>query len=192
MMPGNAPSSALIVGNFLPPDDAQRFDLLVDMERGGIGISDPSQGLLVQDWSIGYADPDVVITPQTTGSPFTVFSAADITELALSFDQNMRPAVAYVQAGTTKLYWFDTDLSDYTHTTFAGATSPRLTLDDKRRWLEGASDVLFWYLKDGNLCWRQQRDRYTIERVFAAVPPGFSAINRVGMSTVNRIQIELN
>lgn len=191
-MPGDAISSTAVQAALLSPDNRDRTDLLLDYELGGVALNDPSQGLQVQPWEAWSDGAHVWVAPSPGRSPTTLLlTGSGITEVALSFDQNMRPTVAYVEAGLAKLFWFDTSIGAMVTTSYAGATSPMLTLDDKRpvATLGGTSDVLFFYLLAGSLCYRQQRDRFTIERVLGAVPPASTRINRVGMGANNRLQI---
>lgn len=193
-MPGNALSSEPVQAAHLPPDNRDRKDLLLDFELGGIALNDPSQGLQVQPWEAWSDGASVWVAPSPGRTPTTLLlTGSGITEVALSFDQNMRPTVAFVEAGLAKLFWFDASVSGMVTTTYAGASSPMLTLDDKRAiaTLTGTSDVLFFYLLSGSLCYRQQRDRFAIERVLGAVPPTSTRINRVGMGANNRVQVWL-
>jgi hypothetical protein len=112
------------------------------------------------------------------------------TELSLAFDQNCRPVIAYVEAGTIKLYWFDTQAAAQTTTAFDGlGTSPMLCLDDKRTEAATSSDVLLAYLRDGYAYYRQQRDRYGIEYTLGRVLGASPRIMGWGMSAANRVQL---
>ncbi len=143
----------------------------IDYEDGGIAIQDPSEGLLYQVWRAR-----IVNNPSTGNDEIyigaeeveeTLFLAAtSITEVSLAFDRNMNLNVAYVQGGDAKLYWYDSALPGYTTTDYGTTiTTPRITHDDKRPLQTNQSDVILGYLKDGDLCYRQQRDRYDTEYV---------------------------
>lgn len=193
-LPGDAAASTAVQAPLLSPDNRDRTDLLLDYELGGVALNDPSAGLQVQPWEAWSDGAHLWVAPSPGRTPTTLLlTGSGITEVALAFDQNMRPTVAYVEAGLAKLFWFDTSIGAMVTTSYAGATSPMLTLDDKRpvATLGGTSDVLFFYLLSGSLCYRQQRDRFTIERVLGAVPPTSTRINRVGMGSNNRIQVWL-
>lgn len=194
-LPLNQAASATVASALLYPDDSVRSNLLVDYELGGVALNDASQGLQVQVWKAFVQGGNVCVAPQPANSPVIVlFAADDVTELSLAFDQLMHPTVAFVQAGVCKLYWFDSLAAAQVVTSFPGATTPMLCLDDKRplQVLAGVVDVLFFYVLGSNLCYRQQRDRFTIERVLSALPPGSSVITSVGMGVNGRVQVHMN
>lgn len=194
-LPDNVASSTPVVSAPLVPDFTARLDLLVDYELGGVALSDPSQGLEVRQWRVAVVGADVCVSPHPEGSPRTaLFPAEDVTELALAFDQLMHPTIAFVQAGVTKLYWYDSLAAAQVTTSFPGAYSPMLCHDDKRaaQVVAGVTDVLFFYLLGGNLCYRQQRDRFTVERVLGPLGAGATRITGVGMGTNGRVQVFLD
>lgn len=192
MLPGNVASSIAIVGDMLSPDDIGS-SFLVDYERGGTAIGNAANGFDVQDWQCKLNDVtgEVYINPVgAADSLYITLSGA--SELAFTFDQTMRPVLAYMVGTTGKLRWYDTVAGAFVVTDFAGIRSPRLTLDDKRPSQLANSDVIFAYIKpNGDLCYRQQRDRYEIERVLHT---GVSPANRlvaVGMAKNLRLQFEI-
>ena len=193
-MPQNMFSPTAIVTDFLEPDDRVRADPLVDYELGGIAVGDPSQGLQVQVWETRLDGNDIQIKPEDADETEwqTVTSDSDITEISLAFDQNMRPTVAFMAGGTAKLYWYDATIENYRTSTHAGATTPRVVMDDKRNVAVGLNDILLFYFLEGRIIHRLQRDRYMIAYDLAAVPSGSTAIRRCGMTIGNRIQVELN
>ena len=95
MIPEQRLSTEPVTAVYLDPDILNSYKLQ-DYERGGIALHDPLQGLEYQNWYLTYDTPDVIVTPQTTGSASVLFSIADITEFSLAFDQNMHPFVTYV------------------------------------------------------------------------------------------------
>lgn len=189
MLPTNTLSVTPVVAAYIPPDERPRT-LLVDWEMGGIALNDASLGLLVRVWKAWYDGTSIWVAPETDlGSAVAVVTASGITEVSLAFDQAMHVTLTYVQAGAVKLYWYDSTIPGSTTTTFAGASTPMLCLDDKRPEQTSTNDILFFYVNGGtNLCYRQQRDRFTIERVLATVP-GDGRIISVGMHQGLRVQI---
>jgi hypothetical protein len=185
MMPDRVLSSTPVPGPFLPPDD-RAWTPLLDYEYGGIALRDPSHGSRYQIWKLEVIGDDVIVSAPSVDAT-TLFSRSGITEASLAFDQNMNPAVGFVQAGVMKLWWFDTLASAQVFTTFDdGSESPRVCLDDKRE-MEGAtSDIIFSYVRSGNLYFRAQRDRFGVETHLADVT-GY-LFRRMGMNTVNRLQ----
>ena len=189
-IPEDRASTAPVIGNLLPPADRFRPDLTA-YHLGGIGIQDPSQGLEVQVWvAQGYANRVDVFPENDPAAAVTFVSGATRVEfVALAFDQNMRPVIAYTDAGVTKLFWYDSSAADYVTTEYPTAQSPFCVMDDTRpsATLTGRNDVLFFYI-DGGLKYRQQRDRYQTEYTLSAVSSG--RIARAGMTDALRLQIE--
>lgn len=196
-MPGNALSPTPMPQVFLYPDNIPVFNT-TDYQLGGVGLSDASQGFQVQAWFIDIAGPVTnnsvyVSSPNTL--PTLLFSQPAITEVSLSFDQNMRPAVAYVSQGNPYFWWFDTTIPGYTIISLpAGSTNPRCTLDDKRsREINiGFSDIILAYIKSNGLYMRQERDRFTVEYFLGSLSaiPG-PQLNKIGMNALNRLQFQI-
>jgi hypothetical protein len=181
-VPNNRLSSVPVVSGLLPPYDREVTDL-TDWCRGGIALSDPSETLDFQNWSIGLDGNDVVVTPETAGTPSVIFSRPDITELSLGFDNNMRPVIAFVQAGQGILYFFDPVIDDYQFQDLpVGAITPRCVLDDTRPSQVQTSSVIVSYVYDGSLWLLDQLDRYTIPYNLTLVDAG-AKLDRMGMST---------
>lgn len=206
MIPGESLSAFPAAGSFVYPDsrmpEMTRRSLDTtpngqcllsaprDWEMGGIDLSDPSAGSLYQVWQFRYSGGTIQVGTDPDGPWTDLITEAGVTEISGTFDTNMAPTVAYVASGVTKLWWFDSSIPGRATTTFAGCTSPRLTLDDKRVSQQANADILFFYLRAGALYYRQQRDRFATERLLCAEPPNTLRLGRVGMSNVNRVQIE--
>jgi hypothetical protein len=186
-LPHNQLSAVPYPSGYLHPDDHARVNTLYDYERGGVALNDASAGIDGYDWKAWVDGDDILIARAPYDSPTTLITAAGTTWVSLAFDQNMRPALAYTQAGACKLYWYDTTIPGATTSTFADCTSPMLCMDDKRQGADSYNDVLFFYVRAGWIRYRQQRDRYTVERNLVAVPPG--RIQQVGMNQGLRVQI---
>ncbi len=160
-----------------------------DYERGGIALNDASAGFDVQDWQFSLVNDEARVG-KIGEVPVTIWSASGMTEISGSFDSGMQACVAYVQAGVVRLYYFDTLTLSMTTIDIPGAASPRLTLDDKRPTQSNARDILLLYLKGASLCYRQQRDRYEIERILAPMPDALR-LGRVGMGSNRRVNVEV-
>jgi hypothetical protein len=191
-LPGNVLSSTPIKSALISPDDSERKNLREDFERGGVAVNDPTQGLDVKTWR-GWTDgASIFVAPLPGLTPVTtVTTGVGITEVALAFDQNMEVTVAYVEGGATKLRWYDTQASATVTTTWTGARSPMLTLDDKRATAGAANDVIFAYIRDGQARYRQQRDRYSVEYTLGPVPSDSARIEQLGMGVNNRLQFKV-
>lgn len=192
-MPLNTMATGIELGEFLAPKNRVRTSLLVDWEKGGIALNDPTEGLDVRIWEARLDENNIQVRPEGTEDAWTtVTSATGITELSIAFDQNMRPCVAYLAEGVVKLYWYDAVTASYITSTFPGAISPVVTLDDKRDMQIGLNDILFFYIVDRRVKHRLQRDRYTVEYDVGEMPAISTRIKRWGFTTAHRIQIEFD
>lgn len=161
-------------------------DLLTDYEMGGVALNDSSQGLMVKEWTATYHDGGVYVGAADVPEVLQ-FSKPGITEVALAFDQNMNPFVAFVDGAGSHFWWFDSTTSQMTFTDLAG-TTPRCTLDDGRALQRNTSDIILAYMKGNDLYYRQQRDRYETEYLLKS-----SAGNKlvtVGMNKGLRLQFQ--
>lgn len=189
MLPDGTLSTTPMIGNFLFPDSLTTSPL-VDYEMGGVALNDPSLGLLYQRWTLTVDGGDFVATPDSGAAQIVISVSGAITTASLAFDRNMRAYLAYTLDGVAHLYWYDTAISDFADMTLPGATFPRITHDDKRELQNASSDIILAYLLNGDLRYRQQRDRFQTEYVLAAAPVG--RLRNVGMSDINRLQFEIS
>ena len=192
-MPEDRLSTVPEPATYLPPDGYDR-SLLDDKEMGPVGLGNTSGGNAFQVWHMTYSDPDFILTPETQGAPLTTptFPAvAGVTELSFCFDQNGNITIVYRAGGIVSLYWFDTQINDYTTTaSVEGALSAMVCLDDKRRTQTQFNDVLVFYTKAVAetyvLHMRRQRDRFANE--FDLVLPCWRYVWKVGMHESLRLQ----
>lgn len=198
MLPDNSLSAkAYIAGFSFQVKSASAPDKLKAWELGGVALNDPSQGLRVKLWEGTLViDRDTGVGGVYVEAPGVartlLFSGADITEIDIAFDQNMNPFVAYQQGSAAKIYWYDPTIPGMTHTTLpAGSHSLRCTLDDKRQFNVGDSDIVLGYVRAGNLCVRYQRDRYSVETVLRSGIGGNARLVSMAMNTGSRLQFRL-
>ena len=185
MLPGGVLSSSAVYSDFVLAKQ-RAVTKLLDYEDGGIAINDPSEGLLYQEWRGRLIGNDIVLDAPEA-SPTTIYSASGISEISFTFDQNMRPAVTYVQDGAAKLRWFNTTIEDYEIITLEDSVSPRVVLDDKRTLQSALNDIIWAYIRLGQLCYRQQRDRFLIEYVLHSGPMD-GLLLKMGMNAGFRMQ----
>lgn len=191
-LPDGVLSTVPVVSPLLSPDGYERLDFREDFERGGVALNDPTQGLDVFDWRC-WTDGDTVWVARypASGAAAVVYEGERITEVALAFDQNMRPTVALVEAGVVKLRWYDSLIEGMATTSFPGARGPMLTLDDKRVFASQTNDIIFAYVRDGNAYYRQQRDRFGVEYLLGGTF-GAARITQLGMGSNNRLQFKMD
>lgn len=192
MMPENVLSTTPVPARFSGARSGAT-SRTVDYEDGGIAIQDPSEGLLYQRWrarlfNAGKDDAFVMLDAREVPE-FVWLTVPRMTEISFSFDANMQPTVAFVADGQAYLNWYDSATPGYITTTLAAdVETPRVTLDDKRfLGSEGyqRSDVILAYTRGGNLYYRQQRDRYTIERLLKI---GVTPLIKIGFNRQLRLQ----
>lgn len=192
MMPENVLSSRPVPARFSGARSGATSKT-IDYEDGGIAIQNPSEGMLYQRWrarlfNAGRADSYVMLDAREV--PEIVWlTVANMTEISFSFDASMQPVVAYVADGRAYLNWYDSQASAYVTTQLAvDVITPRVSLDDKRFLGSNGyqiSDVILAYVRGASLYYRQQRDRYSVERLLAVdVKP----LIRIGMSRQLRMQ----
>lgn len=165
----------------------------IDYEDGGIAIQDASKGLLYQRWrarlfNSGEVDSYVMLDAREVDE-FVLVEEPNMTEISIAFDQLMRPVLAFVSSDVAYLRWYDSAASAYVTTEIgAGVLTPRVTMDDKRYTATNGyqtNDVILAYIKSGDLYYRQQRDRFEIERKLAdAVNP----LIKIGFTRGLRLQ----
>lgn len=190
----DATNDAAIRGSYLAPDH-QTKQPFVDWELGGIAIQDPSKGLTYQLWTVRWDPGTNVVTLQAarTGVAVELFTEQAVTDIALSFDQNMRWCVATRVAGGVNLRWYDSSANAYVITEFPGASSPRLALDDKRdeQVNMGVTDIVLTFIRAQKVYWYLQRDRFLVEHSHPTVFPAGTVIRRFGMTDKLRLQWEM-
>lgn len=192
MMPGNVLSDPTIQSPLLEPDSWDKTPFK-DFERGGAGIGNTAQGINVFNWE-AWVDVDynfwVKRVDQPSETAVFITRVPGATNIGLAFDRSMNVAISYRIGANSYLYWFDTSVSAYVTTQFAGARSPAITHDDKRDGQDNISDVLLFYVRADVLYMRMQRDRYEIEYTMKTIPANYE-IKRVGMGRNLRIQFVL-
>ena len=185
MLPGNVLSTQEVRGT-MTGARAMAVTKYIDYEDGGVAINDSSQGNQYQVWRARLIRDQVLLSAQNTDE-FVLYEAPGITEISFTFDQNMRPVLSFMQAGRAKLRWYDPSAGGQVVTDLpATAITPRVILDDKREKQSSLSDVIIAYVRDGGLYYRQQRDRYQIERLLASGIT--SGLLRIGFSDQLRLQ----
>lgn len=193
MLIDNELSTRPIYGVFLIPD---KSDPMIDYEQGGIDLLDTSQGLQVKLWLCYYKDGWIKISD---GDSIThsLIQVENVKHLSLAFDFNMHATIAYtveVTEGAAKyqeayLYWYDTAQAKQITTKYGKDYKfPQLSLDDHRFEQSASADIIFAYIKNNNLYYRQQRDRFLIERLLYENLDEFIQLRQIGLNRKNRFQ----
>jgi len=191
MLPGAVLSSFPISGPLLAPRQLVRASLnagLRDVHYGGVAIGDPTQGIQYQLWT-ATAQPNGITLSAPKTPEFYILPGQVATWVALAFDQNSRPFIAWSNlVGLCQYYWYDTTIASFRVSQLADVVfRPFASLDDARVPQLQTSDVIFAYQKGTELYFRAQRDRYGIEYDLGPSPQGLR-LAQVGMNTKNRFQ----
>jgi hypothetical protein len=187
-LPLNTVLATPVQAAFLPPADLPYAPLLSTV-LGGTAIGDGEAGRQIQLWTASYGGDSIIVAPESGITAFTL-PVDGVLTLALAFDTNMQVTLAYQTVSGSHLYYFDSFLAAYTTLDLDGTTSCQCAVDDARKFNNAASDVIFAYVHDTTLYYRQQRDRYATERTIGTLlSPG--TLQRIGMSTANRLQFKI-
>lgn len=157
--------------DFLPHFRGKKYPN-IDYSIGGIAINDPSMGLEYQRWRARIDGTDILLGSEITGKnyvdEFVLFQGLNFTNITLAFDNNMMPSVCVeiLDKKQILLHWFDSTVNDYTDTILDGITFPFLRTDDTRYFATGYNDIILSYVKNRNICYRLQRDRFLDEYIF--------------------------
>ena len=158
----------------------------IDYEDGPIALNDPSAGLFYQIWTGQAYDGGIFLFSDLVERQ-DILNALNITEMSFTFDQNGRPTVAYVYYGIAKIWWYDSTIENHATTEIgSGVRRPRVILDDKRQTQTNSSDIILGYIKNENLYYRQQRDRFGTEYLLATDVVG--RLQKIGMGNNLRLQ----
>lgn len=194
------PELLLIDGGVKTPFNYPRsknYPLTESWDSGGVSLSNPSEDLTLYAWQAQTDGTTIAVKREDLDTYHVLLMDSDITEVDLTFDQNMRPCIAYVADGISKLYWYDSSQNMQVITEYPLITNPRVSLDDKRRFNVANSDIIFSYIVNGNtLCYRQQRDRFGTERILLYSGEATEAqpliLKKIGMAEDNRFVFETN
>lgn len=181
------PSTTPVYGPWLYRMRSRKVPL-IDYERGGVALDDPSQGLDGYDWTVKYdpADSGIYVWREDQGeaSKVLLLTKPGVTRICLAFDQNMRAHVAWEDAsGVTLRRYNGTAMEEMP---IPNASSPCLTLDIHQLEFVTNSDILLGYNNGTNLCVRVQREVYAVEHVQGDV--GNAPLMMMGANTSFRMQ----
>lgn len=186
MLPENRISSFKNKLSFLTPNKSS--ETVNDYELGGVDIQDNSQGFTYL-WECFYEEG--WITLRNSEHTIKWLEVGNVSRVGLAFDTNLQPVVTYVAGGEVFLHWFDTVIQDFTTTSYGVDTkSPQLSLDDVRQINSSNADVIFAYVRNSKVYYRQQRDRYGLEYFVGDVPDGLTLV-QIGMTKGYRFQFKV-
>ena len=193
-LPDNKKSNYKEEIGFLSPDDLPYSPLAVS-QLGGLDLQDTSKGLRYQVWTLRYDGNLKALILEAKGKYYKVIEGVEPpVTLDLAFDQNMNYCVCYTtKDNKTILKWFNASTLTFVTDTYGNTINGHLTLDDKREEFTDTSDIIFGYIKTSNrsLNYRQQRDRFTVERELAINLPEELELIKIGMTLGNRLRFQV-
>lgn len=185
MMPENRLSTTPVQSSFIGARALASHER-VDYEEGPIAIADVTQGLQAQRWRMRLINGEFWLDAPSVPE-YVAYTAPGASELSFSFDQPGRLAIAYVQNGSPKLYWYDSTVASFVVIDLpADALTPKILLDDKRFTQSSVADIILQYVRGGHLMMRSQRDRFLIE--YTLSPGPWTAIAKMGFNRGLRLQ----
>lgn len=187
MIPGNSITPVPIVGEFLFPL-TEEYKPTEQRVWGGVAIGDASRGRKLKLWQVKWVAGNFVVSPVGEPVVYAVTAPSDFKTISLAFDTAMHVVLAWQTVTGAYLHFYNTLTEGYETRYFEGLTSSRVAVDDTREFYSSQSDVIFAYTKDSNLFWRQQRERYDVERLVGPTP---GRLVKLGLTNLNRLQFEL-
>ena len=157
---------------------------------GPVGINDPSKELNNKFWAAYVDAGDLYLSDTVNLTNTLILSEPDgIAKVALAFDQNANDTYAYItDTGVLKLRFFDSLIPGDSLVDLGPAQSVTLTMDMKYYPSSDQSDILLYYIRDGAIYCRVQRDRFLIEYA-TPVTTGASRLLGSGMRADYRFQV---
>jgi len=151
--------------------DAISRSYLQALAPGPRSLSDAAEGLLVKGWYcradnvagkvyLCPAKDDIRLGWSTEVELFT-YTGDDIDEISFAFDQNGAPVVVAERDGNIWIRYYDPGVPGYVFEDFGVGRTPRMLLDDPQNVTD--SDLLIFYIRDGELRVREQGDLYVSE-----------------------------
>lgn len=160
---GQVTSSKQVAGDFVGTRAFQMLDPFYAIADGPAGVNDISLGLRHQVWEAKILSSSIYLSAPTV-APFVVYTALGLNFVQLAFDISAHPVVIFEQLGNVYLRWFNPATQVYEIKDFGtNIFDPQIAIDDPRPSQANLSDVIFSYIKNGDLYYRQIRDLFNTE-----------------------------
>jgi hypothetical protein len=170
---------------FQPPLNLP-YDALRQVVWGGTALNDGQNGRKVQYWEGRYQGGNIEISLPGQSVVFS-HPAPGARSISIAFDQNMAPVLNWQTETEAFIYFF---VPSAYQTLSVPASSSRIAVDDLRDFNAVGSDIIFTYTFEDILYYRQQRENYAVQRTIG--PAEGREIRKVGLSVINRLQLELD
>lgn len=181
--PTGRPHVMTKLAEFLPPRN-RHYPMDIAYCEAGPTMTKAEDGMLGYVWKAFLRGSEICVKREDLDEIHIITTKENITQLDITFDQTMRPFLCYVKDGLPYYYHFNKDDSSYSEVALdPTVTFPRCALD--MPYDIPNSDIYIGYNRNGNLCYRIQRERFTKEYVLATIPHK-SMVWRVGRTKDDR------
>lgn len=136
---------------------------------GGPELFNSKAGITGYVW-VAFVDSidNITVKREDSDEKYVVTTRANVSQLDLTFDQNMRPFLTYVVDDIPYYFHFNSHDSSYSEVALdTSIRFPRCELDMRDVQDIPNSDIILGYIRDGNLCYRVQRERFLQEHIIA-------------------------
>lgn len=181
--PTDRPHIMSKLAEFLPPRN-RHYPMDIAYCEAGPTMTKAEDGMLGYVWKAFLRGNEICVKREDLDEIHVITTQENITQIDITFDQTMRPFLCYVKAGLPYYYHFNKDDSSYSEVALdPTVTFPRCALD--MPYDIPKSDIYIGYNRNGNLCYRIQRERFTKEYVLATIPHK-SMVWRIGRTKDDR------
>lgn len=175
--PTGRPHVMTKLAEFLPPRN-RHYPMDIAYCEAGPTMTKADDGMLGYVWKAFLRGNEICVKREDLDEIHVIATKENITQLDITFDQTMRPFLCYVKDGLPYYYHFNKDDSSYSEVALdPTVTFPRCALD--MPYDISKSDIYIGYNRNGNLCYRIQRERFTREYILATIPTK-SMVWRIG------------
>lgn len=165
--PPNQPHVMTKLAQFKAPRN-RYYPMTVAYCEAGPTITRAEDGMTGYVWYAYLDGNKLCVKREDLDEVHVITEQANITQLDITFDQNMRPFLCYVKNNLPYYYHFNKEDSSYSEVALdPTVTFPRCALD--MPYDIPNSDIYIGYNRDGNLCYRIQRERFTKEYILATI-----------------------
>ena len=181
--PTGSPHVMTKLAEFLPPRN-RHYPMDIAYCEAGPTMTKAEDGMLGYVWKAFFRGNEICVKREDLDEIHVITTKENITQLDITFDQTMRPFLCYVKGGLPYYYHFNKDDNSYSEVALdPTVTFPRCALD--MPYDIPNSDIYIGYTRNGNLCYRIQRERFTKEYILATIPHK-SMVWRIGRTKDGR------
>lgn len=150
--------------------------------------------LVSRFWKVEFRDDGLFHASKSDGGKWVydgvlLNPAATVVDLSLTFDQLGDPIIFYRDdLGILRLWTYDSVLGEKAIKTIGIGSNPKATFDYMTNTSNPSSDAFIFYVRDGVMYFRLQREKFDIERETGVKSDGIRIVD-CGKSVANRMQV---